>query len=367
MTNTQHPGIAIKAVDLKIDGVSAAYGDNIVLDGIDLDIRPGELFALLGPSGCGKTTLLRLIAGFAHAARGRIVVGGRDLSALPPWKRDVGMVFQSYALWPHMTVAQNVAFGLEERKFSRADIKRRVAAALDFVGLPSHADRRPSQLSGGQQQRVALARTIAIEPKILLLDEPLSNLDAKLRVQVRRELRSLQKSLGLTTVIVTHDQEEANTICDRVAVMNEGKVQQVGTPTDLYENPANLFVAQFLGTANVMTGRIKSLAAQTLFETDTGASFVVPSGVDVAPDAKLVFRPQDTTLVAAENAPADVPSIPGVVAEREFLGSTVRYGVKAGTSHLWIDTAFRSGNDMIAIGTNVAVTISSDRLRWLRT
>ncbi len=362
MANTPNAGISVEAVDLKIDGVSAAYGDNVVLDGIDLDIRPGELFALLGPSGCGKTTLLRLIAGFAQATRGRILVGGKDLSALPPWKRDVGMVFQSYALWPHMTVAQNVAFGLEERKLARADIKRRVAAALAFVGLPNHADRRPSQLSGGQQQRVALARTIAIEPKVLLLDEPLSNLDAKLRVQVRRELRSLQKSLGITAVIVTHDQEEANTICDRVAVMNDGKVQQVGTPTDLYESPANLFVAQFLGTANVLAGRIVS---SKLFETDTGASFVIPPGVNVGPDAKLVFRPQDATLMAVDNAPANFPSIQGVVTEREFLGSTVRYGVKVSTSHLWIDTSFRSGYDMIEIGTNVAVTISSERLRWL--
>lgn len=365
MANSPIAGISVEAVDLKIEGVSAAYGDNIVLDGIDLDIQPGELFALLGPSGCGKTTLLRLIAGFAHATRGRILVGGKDLSALPPWKRDVGMVFQSYALWPHMTVAQNVAFGLEERKLSRLDIKRRVSAALAFVGLPDYADRRPSQLSGGQQQRVALARTIAIEPKVLLLDEPLSNLDAKLRVQVRRELRSLQKSLGLTTVIVTHDQEEANTICDRVAVMSEGKVQQVGTPTDLYENPANLFVAQFLGTANVLTGRLASSTSHTLFETDTGASFIVPPGTDVSRGAKLVFRPQDAALVAAANAPATEPSILGVVLEREFLGSTVRYGVEIGTSHLWIDASFRSGHDMIAIGTKVAVTISSDRLRWL--
>ena len=360
-TNTQHPGLAVKALDLKIDDISAAYGDNVVLDGINLDIQPGELFALLGPSGCGKTTLLRLIAGFADARHGRIVVGGKEISTLPPWKRDVGMVFQSYALWPHMTVGDNVAFGLRERRLPRAEIKRRVDAALNFVGLSSQIDRRPSQLSGGQQQRVALARTIAIEPKILLLDEPLSNLDAKLRVQVRRELRTLQKSLGLTTVIVTHDQEEANTICDRVAVMNEGKVQQVGTPTELYEHPANLFVAQFLGTANVVEGRMTGAG----FESDLGIVLPLPKGVDVKPNAKPVFRPQDTMLTPKGQTGEGNPSMPGEIAECEFLGSTVRYGVKAGSSHIWIDAPFRSGSSLMQIGDAVDVTVPVERLLWL--
>jgi len=359
--NTQHPGLTVKALDLKIEGISAAYGDNIVLDGINLDIQPGELFALLGPSGCGKTTLLRLIAGFADARQGRIMVGGKEISTLPPWKRDVGMVFQSYALWPHMTVGENVAFGLRERRLPRAEITRRVEAALTFVGLSSQIDRRPSQLSGGQQQRVALARTIAIEPKILLLDEPLSNLDAKLRVQVRRELRALQKSLGLTTVIVTHDQEEANTICDRVAVMNEGKVQQVGTPTELYERPANLFVAQFLGTANVIEGKMTGAG----FQSDLGIVLPLPKSMDVNPNAKPVFRPQDTTLTPRTSSSGDSPSMAGEIVEREFLGSTIRYGVKTGASHIWIDIPFQSGSLLMEIGQAVDVGVPVGRLLWL--
>jgi iron(III) transport system ATP-binding protein len=245
-----------QAVAVDIRSVNLSYGANHVLKNVDLQIRPGELFAFLGPSGCGKTTLLRLIAGFNTADSGEILIDGRDVAGLPPWKRDVGMVFQSYALWPHMTVRRNVAFGLEERRLPRAEIDRRVQAALDLVGLSHLGDRRPSQLSGGQQQRVAVARTIAVEPKVLLLDEPLSNLDAKMRAEVRRELRDLQQRLGLTSIFVTHDQEEANTICDRIAVINEGVVQQVGTPMEIYERPANLFVAGFLGTANILEGRV---------------------------------------------------------------------------------------------------------------
>jgi iron(III) transport system ATP-binding protein len=354
-------GLSVKAVDLTIEDVSAAYGAHVVLDGIDLAIAPGELFALLGPSGCGKTTLLRLIAGFAEVTRGRIRVGGADISALPPWKRDIGMVFQSYALWPHKTVGENVAFGLEERRLPRAEIRRRAEAALTFVGLRDLVDRRPSQLSGGQQQRVALARTIAIEPKILLLDEPLSNLDAKLRVQVRRELRALQKSLGLTTVIVTHDQEEANTICDRIAVMNEGRVQQVGTPTELYERPANLFVAQFLGTANVLGGRM----TESGFVSDLGVAWPVAAGTDVKANAKPVFRPQDARLCLAGQAGAEMPSVPGRIVEREFLGSTVRYGVASGASHVWIDVPFHSGSALMELNEAVDVAIAPEHLLWL--
>lgn len=361
MSNTQHPGLAVKAVELTIEGVSAAYDDNVVLDGINLDIKPGELFALLGPSGCGKTTLLRLIAGFSHATQGRVVVGGKDLSSLPPWKRDVGMVFQSYALWPHMTVGENVAFGLEERRLPRAEIKRRVDAALTFVGMRELIDRRPSQLSGGQQQRVALARTIAIEPKVLLLDEPLSNLDAKLRVQVRRELRSLQKSLGLTTVIVTHDQEEANTISDRVAVMNGGKVQQVGTPTELYERPANLFVAQFLGTANVLEGQMTNAGFQSTF----GPLLLPSSGADLKAGSKPVFRPQDATVTPAGASVAAEPSMRGEITEREFLGSTIRYGVEANSNRIWIDAPFRSGDKFFGVGEVVDVAVPAERFLWL--
>ncbi|WP_332695075.1 ABC transporter ATP-binding protein, partial [Bosea sp. (in: a-proteobacteria)] len=265
------------AVSVDIEGVNLSYGTNHVLKDVNLAIEPGEFFAFLGPSGCGKTTLLRLIAGFNQADTGHVRIGGKDITDLPPWKRNVGMVFQSYALWPHMTVRRNVAFGLEERGVKRAEVERRVEAALGLVGLGHLADRRPSQLSGGQQQRVAVARTVAVEPKVLLLDEPLSNLDAKMRVQVRRELRDLQQRLGLTTIFVTHDQEEANTICDRIAVMSDGVVQQVGTPMALYERPANLFVANFLGTANILEGRVKSAGAARSFEIEGGFTLPVPA------------------------------------------------------------------------------------------
>ena len=323
--------IAVPAVGVRIEQVNLSYGDNHVLKSIDLDIRPGEFFAFLGPSGCGKTTLLRLIAGFNRADSGRVLVGGKDISALPPWKRDIGMVFQSYALWPHMTVARNVAFGLEEKRVPRAEIGPRVAAALELVGLTGLDQRRPAQLSGGQQQRVALARTIAVEPKLLLLDEPLSNLDAKLRVQVRRELRELQQRLGLTTIFVTHDQEEANTVCDRIAVMNDGVIQQVGTPKDLYEQPANLFVANFLGTANILEGRVIGDGASRAFEVAGGLRMPVPADRKVAPGAKMVFRPQDATIrPPMRPAQPGTAQVAGTVSYREFLGASVRYGVRAG-------------------------------------
>jgi len=328
-----------RAVSIDIEGVNLSYGNTQVLKDVDLAISPGEFFAFLGPSGCGKTTLLRLIAGFAQAQTGRVKLDGQDVAGLPPWKRDVGMVFQSYALWPHMTVAQNVAFGLEERRRPRAEIDARVAKALELVGLSDYAQRRPAQLSGGQQQRVALARTIAIEPKVLLLDEPLSNLDARMRVSVRRELRALQQRLGLTTIFVTHDQEEANTICDRIAVMNAGVIQQVGTPMELYERPANLFVASFLGSANILDG---------------SAGVAVPAG------QKLVFRPQHAAL-----APVAGATMSGPVTHREFLGATVRYGVRVGASEVLVDSPFQSGGELHGVGDTVGVMLPEQRRLYL--
>ena len=351
--------LAIEAIGLRIEGVDVSYGDLKVLNNINLDIKPGEFFALLGPSGCGKTTLLRLIAGFVQADKGRVMVGGEEISRLPPWKRDVGMVFQSYALWPHMSVARNVAFGLEERRVPKADVARRVEAALDLVGLKHLADRRPSQLSGGQQQRVALARTIAIEPKILLPDEPLSNLDAKLRVQVRRELRELQQRLGLTTILVTHDQEEANTICDRVAVMNAGDVQQVGTPAALYEAPANLFVANFLGTANIVAGRASGSGETRMFETEDGVKIPIAVDAQVANGARMVFRPQDVAITEGGTG------VPGRVSFREFLGASVRYGVSVGATEIAVDAPFRAGDKLYDLDQPVTLTIAPRSIRWL--
>ena len=348
-----------RAVGVSISNVNLSYGKNHVLKDVNLEIEPGEFFAFLGPSGCGKTTLLRLIAGFNTSDTGAVRIGGADVGALPPWKRDVGLVFQSYALWPHMTVRKNVAFGLEERRLPRAEIDKRVNAALDIVGLTHLAERRPSQLSGGQQQRVAVARTIVVEPKVLLLDEPLSNLDAKLRVQVRRELRDLQRRLGLTTIFVTHDQEEANTICDRIAVMNEGVVQQVGTPMDLYERPANLFVAGFLGAANILAGRFVEEGGRRFFELAGGTRLEAPANVDA--NARLVFRPQHASVAPAGSGGA----LSGEIVHREFLGSIIRYAVRLGGADVTIDAPFVTGDNLFADGDRVDVTLPSARALWL--
>jgi iron(III) transport system ATP-binding protein len=271
------------------------------------------------------------------------------------------MVFQSYALWPHMSVRSNVAFGLEERRLPRAEIDRRVEEALDLVGLKPLADRRPSQLSGGQQQRVAVARTVAVRPKVLLLDEPLSNLDAKLRVQVRRELRDVQQRLGLTTIFVTHDQEEANTICDRIAVMNDGVVQQVGTPMALYERPANLFVASFLGTANIVAGDVVGSGADRAFRVADGVTLPIPPAAEVAPGAKLVFRPQDARI----DPGAEGASLDGTITHREFLGSAVRYGVRVGPAELTVDVPFHAGDRLHEVGAPAMVTVAPRSLLWL--
>jgi iron(III) transport system ATP-binding protein len=356
---------AARAAGVDVEGVNLSYGQTQVLRNVNLGVRPGEFFAFLGPSGCGKTTLLRLIAGFNIAQTGRILIGGRDISGLPPWKRDVGMVFQSYALWPHMTVAKNVAFGLVERKMPKTEIERRVKAALDLVGLAHLADRRPSQLSGGQQQRVAVARTVVIEPQVLLLDEPLSNLDAKMRVQVRRELRELQQRLGLTTIFVTHDQEEANTICDRIAVMNDGAIQQVGTPMELYEKPASLFVAGFLGAANILDGRLVDSGTERAFEIDEGMRIPLPRGLDAPAGAKLVFRPQYCRLAVGGAVDGKEGGVPGRVAHREFLGSTVRYVVAVGTREVLVETPFDGGASLVVVGAAVALRIDPDRLRLI--
>jgi iron(III) transport system ATP-binding protein len=352
-----------RAAGVLVEDVNLSYGTTHVLKSINLEVRPGEFFAFLGPSGCGKTTLLRLIAGFNIAQSGRVSIGGEEISALPPWKRDVGMVFQSYALWPHMSVASNVAFGLEERKVPAAEIDRRVKAALELVGLAHLADRRPSQLSGGQQQRVAVARTVVIEPKVLLLDEPLSNLDAKMRVQVRRELRDLQQRLGLTTIFVTHDQEEANTICDRIAVMNDGIIQQVGSPMELYEKPANLFVAGFLGAANILDGEIAGTGKDRVFRLAGGAALPIPSGLAGKPGAKLVFRPQyaEVTRAAASSASA----LTGTIVHREFLGATVRYSVGLGTGEVTVEAPFQSGAALIDVGDSVTVALAPERMQLL--
>ena len=240
------------AASIQVENIVKTFGAAKALCGVSLSIEPGELFFLLGPSGCGKTTLLRHIAGFYKPDSGRILIGGEDMTDVPPHRRDTGMVFQSYALWPHMTLAENVAFGLEMRKVPKAEAARRVRDALAAVKMEDKADRKPNQLSGGQQQRVALARALVVQPRCLLLDEPLSNLDAKLRLEMRTEIRRICKEAGLTAVYVTHDQKEALSIADRIAVMGAGRVEQIGAPLDVYRRPRSAFVASFIGETNFL-------------------------------------------------------------------------------------------------------------------
>ncbi len=352
-------------VSVKIEDVHVAFGHTRVLTGVNLDIEPGEFFAFLGPSGSGKSTLLRAIAGFGPMPGGRILIDGQNVTGLPPWKRNVGMVFQSYALWPHMTVRKNVAFGLEERRVDGKELRRRVDAALDLVGLAEFADRRPAQLSGGQQQRVALARTVVVEPRVLLLDEPLSNLDANLRVQMRRDILDLQRKLSLTTIFVTHDQEEANTMSDRMAVLNDGVIQQVGAPVTLYDRPSNLFVADFLGTANVLKGHFTS--------DDGGSRFMDETGIEITLDKKVehehgavVLRPQNLTIQSpgAAHATRIIP-LSGTVQYVEFLGSIVRYAVQVEPHVILIDESHRQGDRVFQKGESVEVGVDTNYLTTL--
>lgn len=346
-----------KSVGISIRNVGLSFGDTAVLKGVDLEITPGEFFAFLGPSGSGKSTLLRAIAGFGPKPSGEIRVGGEDITGLPPWKRNVGMVFQNYALWPHMTVRKNVAFGLEERRFPKREIDERVDKALNLVSLRDLADRRPSQLSGGQQQRIALARTVAVEPSVLLLDEPLSNLDANLRVQMRRDILRLQRKLGLTTIFVTHDQEEANTTSDRIAVLDQGVIQQVGTPLQLYDQPVNRFVASFLGTANILDGEIRIDAGRPVFQTKGGLTLPI-EGEREGGAASVVFRPQSAAIHRAGSAPVNgEPTFRGAVKDLEFLGSIVRYNIDVAGQDLLIDEVHQRGRGYFEMGSPVDLVV----------
>ncbi|MFD5746310.1 ABC transporter ATP-binding protein [Streptomyces sp. NPDC127033] len=285
------------AAHIEIEGLAAGYEGQRILDVGRLSIRRGEFLSVLGPSGCGKTTLLNSLAGFVRPTAGRITLDGTDLTDVPTHRRGLGLVFQNYALFPHMTVAGNVAYGLKVRRTERAERDARVAEALRLVGLEAYADRRPRQLSGGQQQRVAVARALATRPAVLLLDEPLSNLDAKLRREMRVELRELQQRLGITMVFVTHDQEEAMSLSDRIAVMNGGRVEQLGTPTEVYRAPATRFVAEFIGAANILEGTGARDGTLHLggVRLDSGLA-TLPDGDPVT----LAVRPERVTVRAAE-------------------------------------------------------------------
>ena len=344
---------------ISIKNLGLSFGTMEVLKGVDLEIKAGEFFSFLGPSGSGKSTLLRAIAGFGPIPTGSIKIGDEEMIGLPAWQRNVGMVFQSYALWPHMSIRKNVAFGLEERKCPKTEIDGRVDEALDLVALKHLADRSPGQLSGGQQQRIALARTVVVNPRVLLLDEPLSNLDANLRVQMRRDILALQRRLGLTTIFVTHDQEEANTISDRMAVLDNGIIQQVGTPVELYDQPDNRFVASFLGTANIIEGDIK----KGEFSADNGFGLAVNS--QLSGSANLVLRPQSISI--HENKPSDDNTyvLEGMIEYYEFLGETVRYAVNIAGHSLLADESHQRGYKIMQQGQKVWIQIPKDQILLL--
>jgi putative spermidine/putrescine transport system ATP-binding protein len=289
---------------IHINNVGKRFGDTVALAGVNLSVRDGELFSLLGPSGCGKTTLLNIVAGFLDPSHGAVLIDDRDITGLAPYRRDIGMVFQNYALFPHLSVFDNVAYGLRVRKLSHADVRSRVDDALQLVRLQEHAQRMPHQLSGGQQQRVAIARALAIRPKVLLLDEPLSNLDAKLRTEMQTELRRMQRSVGITTVLVTHDQEEALSLSDRIGILGGGVLQQVGTPAELYRHPANRFVAAFIGQANLFS--VKATNDPHTFEA-VGHSLLLRTAA-AAPGARVIMLRPERVRVAAPGAPPSGPN-----------------------------------------------------------
>jgi iron(III) transport system ATP-binding protein len=315
-------------ISITLENLVKKFGAAVALDDVSLRVQPGELFFLLGPSGCGKTTLLRCVAGFYAPESGRILFDQEDVTKLPPHKRNTGMMFQSYALWPHLTVAKNVAFGLEERKIPAAETKRRVAEALESVQMSPYADRRIAQLSGGQQQRVALARALVIRPRCLLLDEPLSNLDAKLRLEMRAEIRRVCKEFGLTAIYVTHDQKEALSISDRMAILDGGRIAQVGTPEDVYRKPRTKTVADFIGETNFLPGKIHSTspgcavvetAGTGLFKGLVGDPNWLP---EAGEDVTVSVRPECWVL-CEEPEPANC--LRGRIGESIYLGEVAQY------------------------------------------
>ena len=341
-------------VAIQIDNVTKAYGKNIVIQGLSAEIQPGEFFTLLGPSGCGKTTLLRMIIGFNSIEGGEIRVDGKVINQIPTNRRNMGMVFQNYAVFPHMSVRDNVAYGLKTRHVPKAERYKRADEILKLVKIDDYADRMPTQLSGGQQQRVALARAIVIQPEVLLMDEPLSNLDAKLRVEMRNVIKRIQRQVGITTVYVTHDQEEALAISDRIAVMHGGVIQQIGTPKHIYQRPANEFVSSFIGLSNFVDAENQN---GTL---DFGCGYRVQMST-LRPDAGrkvcVAVRPEEFLIRSAEE-----PGIPATVRSSVFLGMTQHYFLTLGDEKEIEVVVPSDRSDLIPDGETVSLQIVADKV-----
>jgi iron(III) transport system ATP-binding protein len=361
MTNIT-TGAGNAAPYLQIEHLSKLFGSFAALKDVSLTIYEGEFVCFLGPSGCGKTTLLRAIAGLDVQTTGRIEQGGRDISRLPPSERDFGIVFQSYALFPNLNVTDNVGYGLRSRGMKRAEIVTRVKELLDLVGLPDSGAKYPAQLSGGQQQRVALARALATSPGLLLLDEPLSALDARVRVRLRHEIRSVQRRLGLTTVMVTHDQEEALTMADRIVVMNHGVIEQVGSPAEIYRTPATPFVADFVGTMNFLDGSLAGPNRVRFAGLDLACT---TDGLAANSNVRLCIRPED---VAVRNLDASTPNLlPVEIRSLDFLGSFCRATLKptaGSSSEIVADFSINLMRDLnLEVGKRLSIALPADRLR----
>ncbi|MEX1263476.1 MAG: ABC transporter ATP-binding protein [Actinomycetota bacterium] len=352
-------------IDVRLERVTKMFGDVAAVDDLSLDISEGEFFSMLGPSGCGKTTTLRMIGGFEDPTYGTVFLGGRDVTDLPPYKRDVNTVFQSYALFPHLDVYENVAFGLRRKKVDKGEIETRVADTMRLVDLTGFEERKPPQMSGGQQQRVALARALVNNPQVLLLDEPLGALDMKLRKQMQLYLKRIQQEVGITFIYVTHDQEEAMTMSDRLAVMRAGKIEQLGSPEEVYEHPATEFVAGFLGASNLLDGEIKgSSNGEVTVQLPTGETILAQSAEPaelLGPTTKVGVRPEKITIVVDDGqAPSDRNHVTGTVRVATYIGVNYQFKVEVPGGHQLTVYAQNLG----AAGTLPAAG-QQVRLEWL--
>ena len=354
----------IPVVVVRIDTLAKQFGNVAAVDGVSLEVRNGEFFTLLGPSGCGKTTLLRCVAGFLRQDKGHVWFDDELIDDIPAHRRGTGMVFQNYAIFPHLNVFENVAYGLKARRVGKAEIRDRVKGALNLVRLSGLERRMPSQLSGGQQQRIALGRALVIEPRVLLMDEPLSNLDAKLRVEMRADIRKLQNELKITSIYVTHDQEEALTISDRVAVMNAGKVEQIDTPVGIYANPKSTFTAGFIGQTNFLEGRIESfnrLNSMAVVNVANNRIEVQLSEPTEEDHVLLAIRPENLKIIETQEKPSFSSALVGVVESVSFLGSVAEYQVRlANSSLLLVRVHEPKVNQMKRLGDKVKLHVEKE-------